>query len=188
MEEKEIIIARSETSRNTGLVLLSLLFIPIGFLIAATGIASLRGGESSSGFLYVLGGGFCLVAGIGCFSGLRAAQRVTITVSNKSVYGQNKSGGAFSVPIDSITNVYKVNGGIGFSTSSQNYAFSYIKNFAEIYDAINGQLRIRQQKAKTETSPVASRADELEKFKGLLDKGVITQEEFDAKKKQLLGL
>lgn len=31
-------------------------------------------------------------------------------------------------------------------------------------------------------------ADELKKYKDLLDKGVITQEEFDAKKKQLLGL
>lgn len=31
-------------------------------------------------------------------------------------------------------------------------------------------------------------ADELKKFKELLDSGVITQEEFDAKKKQLLGL
>ena len=33
-----------------------------------------------------------------------------------------------------------------------------------------------------------SMADELKKFKDLLDSGVITQEEFDAKKKQLLGL
>ena len=33
-----------------------------------------------------------------------------------------------------------------------------------------------------------SSADELKKFKELLDMGVITQEEFDAKKKQLLGL
>lgn len=33
-----------------------------------------------------------------------------------------------------------------------------------------------------------SSADELKKFKELLDSGVITQEEFDAKKKQLLGL
>ena len=33
-----------------------------------------------------------------------------------------------------------------------------------------------------------SAADELKKFKELLDAGVITQEEFDAKKKQLLGL
>ena len=33
-----------------------------------------------------------------------------------------------------------------------------------------------------------STADELKKFKELLDSGIITQEEFDAKKKQLLGL
>ncbi len=33
-----------------------------------------------------------------------------------------------------------------------------------------------------------SSADELKKFKELLDSGIITQEEFDAKKKQLLGL
>ena len=33
-----------------------------------------------------------------------------------------------------------------------------------------------------------SQADELRKFKELLDEGIITQEEFDAKKKQLLGL
>ncbi len=37
------------------------------------------------------------------------------------------------------------------------------------------------------TSAVSS-ADELKKFKELLDMGVITQKEFDAKKKQLLGL
>ena len=33
-----------------------------------------------------------------------------------------------------------------------------------------------------------SSADEIKKFKELLDSGIITQEEFDAKKKQLLGL
>lgn len=38
------------------------------------------------------------------------------------------------------------------------------------------------------TSDANSSADELLKFKGLLDAGIITQEEFDAKKKQLLGL
>ena len=36
--------------------------------------------------------------------------------------------------------------------------------------------------------PTTSAADELKKFKELLDMGIITQEEFDAKKKQLLGL
>lgn len=38
------------------------------------------------------------------------------------------------------------------------------------------------------TGSVSSVADELKKFKELLDIGVITQEEFDAKKKELLGL
>ena len=33
-----------------------------------------------------------------------------------------------------------------------------------------------------------SSADELRKYKQLLDEGVITEEEFEAKKKQLLGL
>lgn len=34
----------------------------------------------------------------------------------------------------------------------------------------------------------SSNAEELKKYKELLDSGVISQEEFDAKKKQLLGL
>lgn len=43
--------------------------------------------------------------------------------------------------------------------------------------------------APTQTSvQTVSSADELRKFKYLLDAGIITQEEFDAKKKQLLGL
>ena len=33
-----------------------------------------------------------------------------------------------------------------------------------------------------------SAADELKKYKDLLESGTITQEEFDAKKKQILGL
>lgn len=37
-------------------------------------------------------------------------------------------------------------------------------------------------------APAPSAADEIKKFKELLDIGAITQEEFDAKKKQLLGL
>ena len=35
---------------------------------------------------------------------------------------------------------------------------------------------------------IQNSADEIKKYKDLLDSGVLTQEEFDAKKKQLLGL
>ena len=56
--------------------------------------------------------------------------------------------------------------------------------FSILYKAFN------EYKEKGETSDSASNssADEIAKFKKLLDDGTITQEEFDAKKKQLLGL
>lgn len=47
----------------------------------------------------------------------------------------------------------------------------------------------RSASIKTPTTATNySSADEIKKFKELLDNGIITQEEFDAKKKQLLGL
>lgn len=39
-----------------------------------------------------------------------------------------------------------------------------------------------------QTSGGASAADEIERLAGLLERGILTQEEFDAKKKELLGL
>ena len=51
-------------------------------------------------------------------------------------------------------------------------------------------LRAQKEPAPTvqASAPAFSAADEILKFKQLLDAGVLTQEEFDAKKKQLLGL
>lgn len=50
------------------------------------------------------------------------------------------------------------------------------------------QTRRKIKAGATTVASQLSAADELKKFKELLDMGVITQEEFDAKKKQLLGL
>jgi len=47
---------------------------------------------------------------------------------------------------------------------------------------------IAERKATAETESVPSSADELLKFKQLLDAGAITQEEYDKKKTQLLGI
>ena len=47
---------------------------------------------------------------------------------------------------------------------------------------------VQIESSKNAKNAVVSSADELKKFKELLDSGIITQEEFDAKKKQLLGL
>lgn len=48
--------------------------------------------------------------------------------------------------------------------------------------------KIKEQPQIINNIQQTSNADELKKFKDLLDSGIITQEEFDAKKKQLLGL
>lgn len=50
-----------------------------------------------------------------------------------------------------------------------------------------GQQQTASSQPKT-SQPVADVPEELKKYKELLDSGVITQEEFDEKKKQLLGL
>lgn len=47
--------------------------------------------------------------------------------------------------------------------------------------------KIKKEQSASATNTISA-ADELKKFKELLDMGAITQEEFDAKKKQLLGL
>ena len=61
----------------------------------------------------------------------------------------------------------------------------------EVEDYIRKKFEEAREKKNNPTyTTVAapSSADELLKFKQLLDSGVITQDEFDAKKKQLLGL
>lgn len=59
----------------------------------------------------------------------------------------------------------------------------------EVADYIRSKVAQAKNGAKQQTViNEVSAADELKKFKELLDMGVITQEEFDAKKKQLLGL
>lgn len=62
----------------------------------------------------------------------------------------------------------------------------------ELYMAINTAMN-DYQSSHQDNSPVTmqaalSPAEELKKYKDLLDAGIITQDEFDAKKKQLLGL
>ena len=55
---------------------------------------------------------------------------------------------------------------------------------------LEAALHVIRQERKASMGVVqqVSGADELKKFKELLDMGVITQEEFDAKKRQILGL
>lgn len=67
--------------------------------------------------------------------------------------------------------------------------YTQAKKCQEMLDILR-QHKILSRINKGDSTPVSaiSAADELKKYKELLDAGVLTQEEFDAKKKQLLGL
>lgn len=62
------------------------------------------------------------------------------------------------------------------------------ETMAEVADYIRGRVEAAKNGGGQTIVQGVSAADELRKFKELLDMGVLTQEEFDAKKKQLLGL
>lgn len=118
-----------------------------------------------------------------------------LTVTNKRIYGKIAWGKRVDLPVDSVsaTAMVPLFKGVSVSTSSGRISFLVIKNADEIYTVMNNLLIERQQEkekptATTIISQQSDEADQLKKYKDLLDGGVISQEEFDAKKKQLLGL
>lgn len=116
-----------------------------------------------------------------------------LVVTDKRVYGKTAFGKRVDLPLDSIsavsTGIFKR---ISVATSAGEIHFYELQNREEVHECINKLLIQRQNtmqnKAVHVENVVKSDADELKKYKELLDTGVITQEEFDAKKKQLLGL
>lgn len=136
-----------------------------------------------AGIVVFFGGGFLLQY---------LMNNCALTVSDKRVFGKAAFGQRVDLPFDKVSSVamcaFK---GIAVATSSGKIKFLFCKNKDEVFDTISEVLLERQNKwnevvAKQDMSQ--SNADEIKKFKELLDSGIITQEEFDAKKKQLLGL
>jgi uncharacterized membrane protein len=119
--------------------------------------------------------------------------KFSITVTNKRVYGNTTFGKRVDLPFDSISAVAtSLLKGVAVSTSSGRISFLLIANAKQIHSEISKRLISRQDKSPAYTSTTQvinpSNADELKKYKELLDTGIINQEEFDAKKKQLLGI
>ena len=116
-----------------------------------------------------------------------------LIVTDKRVYGKTAFGRRVDLPVDSVSAIgSRWLKGIAVATASGKIDFLMIKNCDEIHKCVSNLLIDRQRKTTDNTvskqeAPQSS-ADELKKYKELLDGGVITQEEFDAKKKQLLGL
>jgi len=118
-------------------------------------------------------------------------KKCELTVTDKRVYGSAMFGRRVDLPLDMINAVATSAGnGIAVTTASGAIKFLMIVNKDEIHKEISKLLVERQNKpaATIKQEMPQSNAEELKKYKDLLDGGTITQEEFDAKKRQLLGL
>ena len=111
-----------------------------------------------------------------------------LTVTDKRVYGKAAFGKLIDLPYDQISSVGTCfPRGVFAATSSGMVKFWLLTNQRDVYKAISTLLMERQNNTPVNAA-INNNADELKKYKELFDQGVITQEEFDAKKKQLLGL
>lgn len=134
----------------------------------------------------------------------KECKNTELNIKEDRIYGS--SGHALikkkiDIPLKSINNITileskadKIKSGktIEILYGTKKEKFSYIHNAEAVKNYINECIsKLKSKKEETVQTTVIqndSMADELKKFKDLLDSGVITQEEFDAKKKQILGL
>lgn len=115
-----------------------------------------------------------------------------MVVTDKRIYGRVAWGKRVDLPLDSVsaTATLRIFKGVSVSSASGRIKFLLIKNANKMYNEINKLLIERQKKeAPAITAEKESDTpDDLIKLKELLDMEIITQDEFDTKKKQILGL
>ena len=181
--EKQLIVGASSKKKWLLFIIIIIGLLPFAILLP----------QSEYGYfeadLFLILGAIVFVAGIVL---LLYSSRCSITVTDKRVYGKAAFGTRVDLPFDMISAVGTtgITHGIEVATSSGKIKFLFIENAAEIHTVISKLLMSRQDKnnSTVQVKQEVSAADELKKYKELLDNGVISQEEFDAKKKQLLGL
>ena len=184
MNEK--IICKSKIDGFSSLVVKSLLLIPAGLIIGAFATGEPFDFTWAPGWLLLGGIATAILVGVLIF----ALSSCEMVITDKRVYGKAAFGQSVDLPLDKISATASgILKSISVSTASGRIAFWLLENQSELHSSITTLLLERQQK-KDSVSSIASIsvADELQKFKELLDKGIITQEEFDTKKKELLGI
>lgn len=108
-----------------------------------------------------------------------------LTVTNKRIYGKTIFGKRVDLPLDSISSIsrIKIFNGISVATSSGKISFQFMDNNENIYNSIS-QLLVERQDEKSNGN--SDYIEELKKIKELMDDGIITRDEFEKKKKELL--
>lgn len=116
-------------------------------------------------------------------------RRGQVSVEEAAVTCQKKPGKSMQFMIQDINSVELVGlKGLKLKGSGINFKTLFLKNGPAIKTAIMDKKMVLTKNNPAPAAPAGSNMDELKQLKELLDTGVISQEEFDTKKKQLLGL
>ena len=119
-------------------------------------------------------------------------EKCEITVTNEAISGKLPHGKEVHIPLNQITAINRSSfNGVSITSIGNVSNFHCIENREEVMKAISYLLANPQQSSAQPTQSAStngSEAEQLKRLKDLLDSGGLTQEEFDAKKKQILGL
>lgn len=191
MNEK--ILVKGEFSNTNPVSLLCFIIAGLAF-VACFIVATIFGGSPMWAFKGMSYGYYWFFIGIAVFVllGIKfssVSMKPELIVTDGRVIGKTLFGKRVDLPISqvSVVGTGSMNR-VSIATSSGAINFYSVINQNQVATEISQLLLKRQEETKTGTKASGNLADELKNLKELLDQGVITQDEFDAKKKQLLDL
>ena len=143
-------------------------------------------------WMFFIIGSLCLIMAIVLGIMYLVLRKCELQITENNVKGKTLLGKEVVLPLYMVSaySTREFLSTISVATASGITKFALIGNYQEIGEVLSKKINERQQKTEASaTKPAeADSLDQLTKLKALLDNGVISQEEFDAKKKQILGL
>ena len=150
-------------------------------------------GEYAPYFVLFVIGCICLLASIVIGIIYLVNRKCELTITDQNVRGYTLFGKEVVLPLYMVSaySTRKFLSTIAIATSSGITKFALIENYAEIGNVLSTQINKKQSNtssSENHPAPQSNAMDNLIKLKSLLDAGIITEEEFNTKKKELLGL
>lgn len=117
-----------------------------------------------------------------------STEKCEIIVTDEAIIGKRPHGKEVQIPLNKITAISRNSfNGISITSIGSVNNFYCFENREEVIKTISCLLTKLQQ-GNAQLAQSGSATDKLERLKSLLDAGVLTQDEFDTKKRQILNL
>ncbi|MBQ8921400.1 MAG: SHOCT domain-containing protein [Oscillospiraceae bacterium] len=151
--------------------------------------------ESPLSFLFLGAIVYMIVFLIIGFAAAHSAKATSLALTDKYIVGSLRKQNNMKIPLEHVDNLVVKAGNefggkkIEIRSASGLIAFPYVHNADEFVDAALAQIDAVKngKQAAPASAAAASSTDKIRDLKKLLDDGLISQEEFEAKRKELLA-